>query len=113
MITLFGIKSCDTVRKAKKWLDVAKLDYHYHDFREAGLDKKTLTGWVNVIGWEILLNTRSTSWRQLAPEKKQPITAASAVALMLENPTLIKRPVLDQDGDILVGFKEADYQQLI
>ena len=110
MITLFGIKSCDSVRKAKKWMDEAAIEYQFHDFREAGLEPKKLNQWVSSIGWEKLLNTRSTSWRQLDAGEKQNLTQTSAKNLMLQNPTLIKRPVLEKNADIFVGFKKEEYE---
>ena len=112
MITIFGIKSCDTVRKARKCLDNANIAYQYHDFRVDGLESEQLVSWVNVLGWEKLLNTRSTSWRQLSDQQKQNISETSAVKLMLANPTLIKRPVLENNEQLLVGFREVEYQQL-
>lgn len=112
MITIFGIKSCDTVRKARKLLDTKGTTYQYHDFRQDGLDAKMLKKWVQHIGYEKLLNTRSTSWRQLNDEQKKNVSESSAIDLMVENPTLIKRPVLEIDDTLLVGFKESEYQQL-
>lgn len=112
MITLFGIKSCDTVRKARKFLDTSGTTYQYHDFRIDGLDANTLKKWIKQIGYEKLLNTRSTSWRQLDDEQKQSVSEQSAFDLMLENPTLIKRPVLEAGAKLLVGLKEPEYQQL-
>ena len=112
MITLYGIKACDTVKKARNYLDANKLDFHYHDFRIDGLEKEKLSAWIKAVGWKVLLNTRSTSWRQLADEKKQDIDEQSAQALMMENPTLIKRPVLETTTEVLVGFKEEIYQKL-
>ena len=112
MITVFGIKSCDTVRKARKFLDTNGSIYQYHDFRLDGLDAKTLKKWVQNIGFEKLLNTRSTSWRQLDDKQKKNVSESSAFDLMLENPTLIKRPILEMDDTLLVGFKESEYQLL-
>ena len=113
MIILFGIKNCDTVRKARKWLDANISKHQFHDFRVNGLDEKILDNWVNKVGWEKLLNTRSTSWRQLPEEQKQNVSKQSAIKLMIENPTLIKRPVLAANDQLLVGFKEAEYQGLL
>ncbi len=112
MIAIFGIKSCDTVRKARKFLDTNDTTYQYHDFRQDGLDTNTLKKWVQQIGYEKLLNTRSTSWRQLNDDQKKDVSESSAIDLMLENPTLIKRPVLEMDDTLLVGFKESEYQRL-
>lgn len=113
MITIFGIKNCDAVRKAIKWLAVNECEHQFHDFRVDGLDDKVLNAWVNNVGWEKLLNTRSTSWRQLPEKQKKQVSEQSAIKLMLENPTLIKRPVLELNNQILVGFKDAEYQNLL
>ena len=112
MITIYGIKSCDTVRKARKYLELYNLSYTYHDFRTDGLNQEKLSHWITQAGWEKLLNTRSTSWRNLDEQLKQNISKSSALQLMLQNPTLIKRPILEHDNNLLIGFKEADYKQL-
>lgn len=112
MITLYGIKNCDTVRKARKWLEAEDIDYMFHDFRVDGLAKKDLCIWVKSVGWETLLNTRGTTWRQLPDKKKENVDETRAIDLMLANPTLIKRPVLVHDKQVHVGFKPADYQKL-
>ena len=110
MTTLYGISNCDTIRKAKKWLEANGVDYEYHDFRKDGLDEEQLKSWVAELGWEVLLNKRGTTWRQQADEVKNNIDEASAIQLMLESPAIIKRPVLDLGDRRVVGFKEADYQ---
>ncbi|MFT5452716.1 MAG: arsenate reductase [Enterobacterales bacterium] len=112
MITLYGIKACDTVKKSRNYLDSNNHDFHYHDFRIDGLEEEKLSAWIKAVGWKVLLNTRSTSWRQLTEEQKQNIDEKSAQALMMENPTLIKRPVLETSTEVIVGFKEDVYQQL-
>jgi len=110
---LYGIKSCDTVRKARNFLASCNQAYDYHDFRLDGLQADKLQEWINAVGWKTLLNTRSTSWRQLEDSQKQGLDDEKAQALMLENPTLIKRPVLESKGQqVVVGFKQAEYQQL-
>jgi len=113
MITIYGIKSCDTVRKARKYLDSADRDHQYHDFRIDGLEKEKLYNWSRLLGWKKLLNTRSTSWRQLSDEQKNNLTESTALTLMLDNPTLIKRPITEYDDKLFVGFKETEYQQLL
>ena len=114
MITLYGIKNCDTVKKARRWLDDQSLSYQFHDFRQDGLDSVALSQWVEQLGWETLLNRRSTSWRQLDDADKTDLDATRAIALMLANPTLIKRPVLQHADQLLVGFNAANYtQQLV
>ena len=109
MITLFGIKNCDTVRKARRWLDANGVAFQFHDFRADGLDETTINAWLKTIPWEVLLNKRGTTWRKLEDPRKEQLDQATAVELMLENPTLIKRPVLSDNTDCMVGFKEADY----
>lgn len=111
MITLYGIKNCDTVRKALRWLDEHNIPYLFHDLRKDGLSADTLQGWIDQIGWQPLLNTRSTTWRQLG--RALPDNAATAHQLMLEHPTLIKRPVLNNHGTLAIGFTPAHYQQYI
>ncbi len=112
MTTIYGIKNCDTVRKARKWLEAHDVDYVFHDLRNDGLDKKDLSFWVKSVGWEILLNRRGTTWRQLPDKDKKTINEASAILLMLAQPTLIKRPVLVHHKNVHVGFKPAEYAML-
>ncbi len=110
MTTLYGIKNCDTVRKARKWLDAKDIEYRFHDMRSDGLDKKELSAWAKAVGWETLLNRRGTTWRQLPDSDKDGVDETRAIQLMLDNPTLIKRPVLVHQNGILVGFKPAEYE---
>ncbi len=112
MTILYGIKNCDTVKKARSWLDSHGVAYHLHDFRVDGLKKEQIVEWSTQLGWEALLNRRSTTWRQLSDEVKNGLDKAQAIELMLENPTLIKRPLLKQDGNYYVGFKDAEYKKL-
>ena len=112
MTTLYGIKNCDTVKKARKWLEAAGIEYRFHDFRADGLEREQLDAWNRTVGWETLLNRRGTTWRQLPEAVKAGIDEARALDLMMEQPTLIKRPVLEHGGEIRVGFKEADYKAL-
>ncbi|WOT03705.1 arsenate reductase [Shewanella youngdeokensis] len=109
-MTLFGIKNCDTVRKARKWLEQNELDVDFHDFREDGLSAATIEQWCEMISWETLFNKRSTSFRNLTEAEKSDITQKKAIALMELYPTLVKRPVLVCKGKIKVGFKEAEYK---
>ncbi|MCL1114099.1 ArsC family reductase [Shewanella basaltis] len=109
-MTLYGIKNCDTVRKARKWLEAEKIDYTFHDFREDGLTTDMVNQWVSTVGWEVLFNKRSTSFRSLNDADKADITQDKAIALMVEHPTLIKRPVLVKQNNILIGFKAEQYQ---
>lgn len=113
MITVYGIKNCSTVKQACRWLDAHQLDYQWHDLREQGVSQKQLQAWVKQLGWEAILNRRSTTWRQLSEQDKTDIDAARAVQLMLAQPTLIKRPVLTRLDDVMVGFNENMYAQLL
>ena len=112
MITLYGIKNCDTMKKARKWLESHDVDYSFHDVRTDGLDEKTLKAWVKSAGWETLLNTRGMTWRKLSDKDKNNITEDKAIQLMLDQPAMIKRPVLKQGRKIHVGFKEQEYSEL-
>ena len=112
MTRLYGIKNCDTVRKARKWFESEGIDYTFHDFRADGLDEKDLRNWVKAAGWEVLLNKRSTSWKQLSDKDRETVDEAKAITLMLANPTLIKRPVLTRGKSVHVGFKPAEYEKL-
>ncbi|AZG73584.1 ArsC family reductase [Shewanella livingstonensis] len=109
-MTLYGIKNCDTVRKARKWLEAEKIEYTFHDFREDGLSEATVAQWANVVGWETLFNKRSTSFRGLTDAEKIDISEDKAITLMVQHPTLIKRPVLVNNDKLLVGFNLAQYQ---
>ncbi|WP_293268690.1 ArsC family reductase [Neptunomonas sp.] len=116
-ITLFGIKNCDTIKKARKWLDTNNIEFQFHDFRKDGLTEAQLDPLIDSLGWEILLNKRGTTWRQLSDAIKENIDAASARSLMLENPAIIKRPVLeissvDATPQRFVGFKENEYTEI-
>ena len=112
MTTLYGIKNCDTIKKARKWLEANAIEFTFHDVRKDGLSETQLQQWVDELGWEILLNKRGTTWRQLSDDVKNNIDKKSAIRVMLENPAIIKRPVLDLGSKRIVGFKEADYKQL-
>ncbi|MCH7371383.1 MULTISPECIES: ArsC family reductase [Aeromonas] len=110
--TLYGIKNCDTIKKARKWLDEAGVDYRFHDHRADGLEPAQLDGWLNQLGWEALLNTRGTTFRALPDEDKQGLDNSKARALLLAQPAMIKRPLLDRDGELTLGFKADHYQSL-
>ena len=113
MITLYGITHCDTVKKARTWLQYQHIDYHFHDFRRDGLDRRQVEDWLAEFGWETLINKRGTTWKRLDDSSKQSLTATTAVDLILNNPTLIKRPLLDTGNQKLLGFKTTDYQTLL
>lgn len=112
MLTLYGIKNCDTVKKARRYLEDHGVEYQFHDFRQDGLDKKQLTDWVEKLGWETIVNKRSTTWRTLSDKEKDITTSSQAIKLLLASPTLIKRPVAQNNKTLLVGFKEAEYKKL-
>jgi arsenate reductase len=109
-ITIYGIKNCDTMKKARAWLDTHRVAYHFHDYKTEGIDKKRLDGWARSVGWETLLNRAGTTFRKLPDKDKEGLTAARAIGLMLEQPSMIKRPVLDLGDKLVVGFKPETYK---
>jgi arsenate reductase (glutaredoxin) len=111
MTTLYGIRNCDTVKKARRWLDERGVAYRFHDFRTDGLGADRLDGWIRAAGWETLLNRRGTTWRQLPEADRAGIDAERAAALMLEHPTLIRRPVVEHGKQVLVGFNAEAFTQ--
>lgn len=112
MITVHGLKSCDTCRKALAWLTAEGIAHRFHDVRSDGLDRATLAAWLDELGTEALVNTRGTTWRGLPEAQKAGLDAARAVDLILAHPALMKRPVFDLGTHRLVGFKEAQKQAL-
>jgi arsenate reductase len=108
-ITIYGIKNCDTMKKARAWLDGRGIAYAFHDYKAAGIERARLEGWAGTVGWETLLNRAGTTFRKLPDARKDGLTAQKAIALMLEQPSMIKRPVLDAGGTLLVGFKPEQY----
>ncbi|MEL0081662.1 MAG: ArsC family reductase [Gammaproteobacteria bacterium] len=110
---LYGIPNCDTVAKARRWLDQAGIDYQFHDFRADGITAEQIQQWCAQVDWTTLLNRRSTSWRKLSKQQQAEIDQPSAIAHMAQMPTLIKRPVLVTGKGIEVGFKPERYQQLL
>lgn len=110
---LYGIKNCDTVRKARRWLDEHEVEYRFHDFRADGLQPERLRAWADELGWETLLNRRGTTWRNLPDERKSGIDRELALELMHEQPALIKRPVLDLGTRRQVGFDAELYADLL
>jgi arsenate reductase len=114
MTVLYGIKNCDTVKKARRWLDEHGVAYRFHDFRTDGLDEKQLARWTKQLGWETLLNRRGTTWRNLPEAQRDKVSdATGAIAAMLAHASLIKRPVLESDGTVRVGFSADDYGALL
>jgi len=110
MHTLYGIKNCDTVKKARLWLDQNGIAYQFHDFRADGLKLAQLNDFATRVDWNTLLNRSSTSWRQLSAAQQSDLTLEKAIALMLNTPTLIKRPILDTGDKLIVGYKPDHYQ---
>ena len=111
--TLYGIANCDTVKKARAWLAGRGVAYDFHDYRKQGVPQAALAGWMQAAGWEKLLNRQGTTWRRLDPARQAAVTdAASALALMLEQPSLIRRPVLVRGASLRVGFDAADWAGL-
>lgn len=109
-VTIYGIKNCDTMKKARTWLDKHGVAYAFHDYKKEGIDKKSLEAWSKQAGWEAVLNRAGTTFRKLPDADKDGLTAARAIKLMLEQPSMIKRPVLDLGGGkVLVGFKPEIY----
>lgn len=113
MLTLYGLKNCDTCRKARAWLDRQGVSYRFHDFRADGLDCATLDGLEAELGWETLLNRRGTTWRGLADSERADLDRDKALALMLVHPALIKRPILAAAGRTLVGFTPDQYARAL
>lgn len=112
MITVYGIKNCDSVKKARKWLDENGYDHYFHDFRQDGLDSKLLSEWTDKLGWEKIVNKRSTTWRNLSEQEKNISNSQQAIKLLSNNLTLIKRPVIQSEKKLLVGFYPSDYSDL-
>ena len=108
-ITMYGIKNCDTIKKARAWLEGSGVAYDFHDYKSAGIDEPRLRGWAKEVGWERLLNRNGTTFRKLPDADREAITEAKAIALMLDQPSMIKRPVLEADGSLLVGFDADRY----
>lgn len=113
MATLYGIKNCDTVRKARKWLDANDVCYTFHDFREHGLTPALFAQWCERVGWQKLLNKRSRAWQEMEIPEDEEVDESTATILMLRNPTMIKRPLLTQGEKVQVGFDEKAYRRLL
>jgi arsenate reductase (glutaredoxin) len=112
-ITIYGVKNCDTMKKARAWLEQRGLAHHFHDYKAQGIDRAQLEGWAKRVGWETLLNRAGTTFRNLPAPAKSGLTKAKAIALMLDQPSMIKRPVLEFAGQLLVGFKPEIYAAAI
>jgi len=113
-ITIYGIKNCDTMKKARAWLDKAGVEYAFHDYKTAGIERAQLERWSKKLGWEKLLNRAGTTFRKLPDKDKEGLTEKKAIALMLAQPSMIKRPVLDLGrGGLLAGFKPEQYSEAL
>lgn len=112
MTQMFGIRNCDTIKKAKKWLEQHGIEYEFHDYRVDGIDQAWLTKMESELGWEKLLNQRGTTFRKLSDEQKSDLNAQKAIQLMLEAPAMIKRPLLVHQQQAFLGFKPADYEAI-
>jgi len=113
-ITIYGIKNCETMKNARAWLDKHGIDYSFHDYKTAGIERERLERWCKKVGWETLLNRAGTTFRKLPEKEKSDLSAAKAVALMLAQPSMIKRPVLDLGGGkLLVGFTAELYAKSV
>jgi arsenate reductase len=114
MLTIYGIKNCDTMKKARAWLDEHGVEYGFHDYKTAGIERDRLERWAKKAGWETLLNRAGLTFRKLPDKDKQGLTERKAIALMLDKPSMIKRPVLDLGGGkLLVGFKPESYAEVV
>ena len=111
-VTIYGIKNCDTMKKARAWLDDRGVAYDFHDYKSAGIERARLERWAREAGWETLLNRAGTTFRKLPDKDKDGLTEKEALALMLDQPSMIKRPVLDVGGRLLVGFKPEQYDKV-
>lgn len=109
-ITIHGIKSCDTMKKARAWLDGNGVNYQFHDYKTAGIERRILEGWASQVGWETLLNRAGTTFKKLPEAEKADLDGAKAIDLMLAQPSMIKRPVLAIGERLLVGFKPGEYE---
>jgi Spx/MgsR family transcriptional regulator len=112
-VTLYGIKNCDTMKKARAWLDAKGVPYAFHDYKAEGVDRARLETWAASVGWETLLNRAGTTFRKLPDADKAGLDEGRAIALMLDQPSMIKRPVLDLGGRLVVGFKPEQYEETV
>jgi arsenate reductase len=110
-VTIYGIKNCETMKKARAWLDAAGVDYAFHDYKSAGIDRDRLAGWSKKVGWEKLLNRAGMTFRKLPELDKTGLDEKKAISLMLAKPSIIRRPVLDVGGKLLVGFRPDEYEK--
>lgn len=114
MVTLYGIPNCDTVKKARRWLAERGIDYRFHDFKKAGVPEAQLQQWLAEFGWETVVNRKGTTWRKLSDAEKAAVTdSASAKSLLLQKPSMIKRPVLESPRGRVIGFNESEFKSIV
>ncbi len=111
--TIYGIASCDTIKKAKLWLTNHKIEFQFHDYKKLGIEESKLKAWINMFGWEQLINKRGTTWRQLTDETKSSMNNSLAIQTILQNQSIIKRPILETERETIIGFNINKYQQLL
>jgi len=112
-IKMYGIPNCDTVKKAKRWLTENEIEFEFHDYKKLGIDKATLKAWSEQVGWENLLNRRGTTWRKLTEAERANLTESRAIQLMIANSSLIKRPIINNNEEIIVGFDVALWEEIV
>ena len=112
-VTLYGIKNCDTMKKARAWLDAKGVAYAFHDYKAEGIDRARLESWAKSVGWETLLNRAGTTFRKLPEAERIELDEGRAITLMLDQPSMIKRPVLDLGGQLVVGFRPEQYEAAV
>lgn len=110
--TMYGIKNCDTIKKARAWLEQRSISYEFHDYKVSGIDAARLQGWCNMVEWDKLLNRSGTTFRKLPEHQREIVNENMAIALMVEQPSMIKRPVLLHGDELLVGFKSSEYERI-
>ena len=112
-LTIFGIKNCDTMKKAMKWLDDNGIGYHFHDYKKEGVPEQRLRQWLEALGWETVINKRGTTWRKLDDAVQESMNTEKAITVATENPSIIKRPILQNDDFILAGFKADEWKDTL
>lgn len=112
LVRLYGLKNCDSVKKAQKWLQANDIEFQFHDYRKDGLSKQWLNSALTQLGWELVLNKRGTTYRQLEDSIKENVSADNVAELLIEYPAMIKRPILEFSGQLFIGFKPDQYQQI-
>lgn len=111
-VTMFGIPNCDTIKKAKKWLDSQDISYQFHDYRKQGIDEQLVRRFCQELGWETVVNKRGTTYRQLSDEQKQSLNEQSAITLLIEMPAMVKRPIISVNNQLHIGFKPEQYAKI-